>query len=67
MSFVPFVMESMGGFGDSCVKMGRALADIDRTSRNRAVRRLKQRLQCLWMKSLGAALAPQTAKYDDVH
>ena len=71
MSFVPFVMESMGGFGDSCdtilVKMGRALADIDRTSRNRAVRRLKQRIQCLWMKSLGAALAAQAAKYDDVH
>ena len=66
-----FVMESIGGFGDSCdtilVKIGRALADIDRTSRNRAVRRLKQRLQCQWMKSLGAALAAQAAKYDDVN
>ena len=41
MTFVPFVMESLGGFGDACdtilVKIGRALADIDRTSRNRAV------------------------------
>jgi hypothetical protein len=40
--FVPFVLESMGGFGDACgtvlVKIGRALADIDQTNRNRAVK-----------------------------
>ena len=67
MTFSPFVMESLGGFGESCTpilqKVSRALADIDKITPSQALRRLKQRLQCRWMQLLGASLAAQVAKY----
>ena len=66
MAFAPFVMESVGGFGSSCdavlTRIGRPLADIERISVSKAIFRIKQRIQCRWMRMLGAALAAQAFK-----
>jgi hypothetical protein len=65
MSFTPFVMESIGGFGPSCdpvlFKIGRSLAGVERIPTGQTVYRLKQQLQCKWMRLLGASLAAQAA------
>ena len=70
MTFSPFIMESLGGFGDACgpiiSKIGRALSDVDKITPSQAVRRLKQRLQCCWMKMLGASLAAQVSKFAEI-
>ena len=67
LTFSPFIMESLGGFGEACdpiiSKIGRALADVDKITPSQAARRLKQRLQCRWMMMLGASLAAQAAKF----
>jgi hypothetical protein len=63
MAFVPFIIESCNEVID---KIGRALADIDRIPRSQSTRRFKQRIQCLWMKRLGACLAAQAAKDADL-
>ena len=70
MTFSPFIMESLGGFGAACdpviSKIGRALADVDKITPSQAAKRLKKRLQCRWMIMLGAALAAQATKFAEV-
>ena len=65
LAFIPFVMESMGGFGGGCNlvlhKIGRALADVERVSPEIATHRLKQLVQCKWMQMIGSSLAAQFA------
>ena len=45
---------------------GRALADVDKITPAKAVRRLKQRLQCRLLMMLGASLAAQVSKYAEI-
>jgi hypothetical protein len=58
-------MKTTGGFGKGCLavlqKVGNALAGVDRVKPGKAIYRLKQRIQCRWMKMLGAVLANQAA------
>ena len=61
-----FAMESLGGFGESCgpilAKIGCQLSGVDKIMESQAIRRLKQRLQCCWMKILGASLMNKRQK-----
>jgi hypothetical protein len=65
LAFTPFVMESMGGFGSSCSLVlqliGRSLSEVDHVSTGVAVVRLKQQIQCKWMRSLGSSLSAQAS------
>ena len=65
MTFVPFVMESLGGFGAGRQQvfraLGPAIAAVDYMSPRVAITRLKIKLQCKWMRLLGASLAAQAA------
>ena len=59
--FIPFVMESLGGFGPQCSvvidKIGRALADVDHIRSGSAKSRLRVKLQFKWMSLLGNCFA----------
>ena len=59
----------MGGFGQACnlvlQLIGRSLAEVDRIPAGVAIVRLKQQIQCKWMRMLGASLAAQATKDAD--
>jgi hypothetical protein len=63
LNFMPFVLESVGGFDAGCDKIlkaiGRALGDIDRMDYGTATHLLKRRISFKWQWELGNSLASQ--------
>ena len=63
MDFLPFVMESIGGFSQDCYivlkLIGRRQAEVDGVPVSKAIGRLKQRISFVWQKWLGCNVAAQ--------
>jgi hypothetical protein len=61
--FEPFVFETIGGFDPACdvvlKRIGQNLADVDNMSVERAIRRLRARVNFVWQRCLGRALVEQ--------
>ena len=60
MMFVPFAMESVGGFGEKSIKLmetlGRNIQDVTDLPMRKAVAGIRNRLQFKWQRALGTAL-----------
>jgi hypothetical protein len=58
--FVPFAMESIGGFGEDCEpflqKLGRRWSNTSSEAVHGAIRKIKQKISFVWQRSLGYAL-----------
>ena len=61
--FKPFVLESLGGFGDDSKevidRIAMSLKDLDSVSQSVAAKRLRARLSFIWHRNLGASLTAQ--------
>jgi hypothetical protein len=61
--FKPFVMESLGGFGEDSKevidRLASSVKDVDSVKESFAAKRLRARLSFIWHRNLGAALTAQ--------